>query len=62
MLLGCIADDFTGATDLANKLTRQGLHTVQYIGTPAQEARADGAVIALKSRSIAPGEAIRAVA
>ncbi len=58
MLLGCIADDFTGATDLANKLTRQGLHTLQYIGTPRQEAQADGAVIALKSRSIAADEAV----
>ena len=34
MLLGCIADDFTGATDLALMLSRNGLETVQTIGTP----------------------------
>ena len=34
MILGCIADDFTGATDLANTLTRRGMHTVQTIGIP----------------------------
>ncbi len=61
MLLGCIADDFTGATDLANKLTRQGLHCVQYNGIPAaggSEPEADGAVIALKTRSIPAAEAV----
>ena len=34
MLLGCIADDFTGATDLANNLVRNGMRTVQTIGVP----------------------------
>ena len=34
-LLGCIADDFTGATDLANMLVRGGMRTVQSIGVPA---------------------------
>ena len=33
-LLGCIADDFTGATDLANMLVRGGMRTVQTIGVP----------------------------
>ncbi len=33
--LGCIADDYTGASDLANTLTRQGLRTVQTIGVPS---------------------------
>jgi uncharacterized protein YgbK (DUF1537 family) len=33
-LLGCIADDFTGATDLANMLVRSGMRTVQTIGVP----------------------------
>ena len=28
-LLGCIADDFTGATDLANNLVRAGMRVVQ---------------------------------
>ena len=35
--LGCIADDFTGATDLANNLVRAGMRTVQTIGIPADE-------------------------
>ena len=34
-LLGCIADDFTGATDLANNLVRGGMRAVQTIGVPA---------------------------
>ena len=34
MLLGCIADDFTGATDLANMLVRAGMRDVQTIGVP----------------------------
>ena len=33
--LGCIADDFTGATDLANNLVRAGMRVVQTIGVPA---------------------------
>ena len=35
--LGCIADDYTGASDLANTLTRAGLRTVQTIGVPADD-------------------------
>ena len=35
LALGCIADDYTGASDLANTLTRCGLRTVQTIGVPA---------------------------
>ena len=42
MLLGCIADDFTGATDLANSLTRQGMPCIQYNGVPQAAATADG--------------------
>ena len=34
MLLGCIGDDFTGSTDLANMLVRGGMRTVQTIGVP----------------------------
>ena len=34
MKLGCIADDFTGGTDLANNLVRAGMRTVQVIGVP----------------------------
>jgi uncharacterized protein YgbK (DUF1537 family) len=61
MILGCIADDFTGATDLANTLTRRGMHTIQTIGVPrdaAPDADADAMVVALKSRTIAAEEAV----
>ncbi len=60
MLLGCIADDFTGATDLANMLVRGGMRTVQTIGIPTDslQAEADAVVISLKSRTIDPQEAI----
>ncbi|MFN4141375.1 3-oxo-tetronate kinase [Aestuariivirga sp.] len=59
MILGCIADDFTGATDLANTLTRRGMHTVQTIGIPKGGApEADAVVVALKSRTIPAAEAV----
>ena len=53
--LGCIADDYTGASDLANTLTRAGLRTVQTIGVPADDLampEVDAVVVSLKSRSI----------
>ena len=53
--LGCIADDYTGASDLANTLTRCGLRTVQTIGVPANQLalpEVDAVVVSLKSRSI----------
>jgi uncharacterized protein YgbK (DUF1537 family) len=58
--LGCIADDFTGATDLANNLVRAGMRVVQAIGVPAEgiEGDADAVVVALKTRTIAPTDAI----
>jgi len=60
MLLGCIADDFTGATDLANNLVRGGMRTLQTIGVPAGllTEDVDAVVVALKSRTIAAGEAV----
>ena len=60
ILLGCIADDFTGATDLANNLVRSGMRVVQTIGVPTEPitAEVDAVVVALKSRTIAPAEAI----
>jgi uncharacterized protein YgbK (DUF1537 family) len=60
MLLGCIADDFTGATDLANNLVRSGMRVVQTIGIPSEpiDTAADAVVVALKSRTIAPQDAI----
>jgi uncharacterized protein YgbK (DUF1537 family) len=61
-LLGCIADDFTGATDLANMLVRGGMRTVQSIGIPTAEMAdgldADAIVIALKSRTTPTAEAV----
>jgi uncharacterized protein YgbK (DUF1537 family) len=60
-LLGCIADDFTGASDLANTLARGGMSTVQFNGLPDDAAPAppwQAAVIALKSRSIPAPEAV----
>jgi 3-dehydrotetronate 4-kinase len=61
LILGCIADDYTGASDLANTLTRQGLRTIQTIGLPAPGLdlpEVDAMVIAFKSRSIPAEEAI----
>lgn len=60
MLLGCIADDFTGATDLANMLVRGGMRTIQTIGIPAAPLaeEVDAVVVALKSRTIPATEAV----
>jgi uncharacterized protein YgbK (DUF1537 family) len=60
MLLGCIADDFTGATDLANNLVRGGMRAVQTIGVPEEPLGedVDAVVVALKSRTIEPADAI----
>jgi uncharacterized protein YgbK (DUF1537 family) len=71
-LLGCIADDFTGATDLANMLVRGGMRTVQTIGVPSSSSsstgssskqaaaplEADALVVALKSRTIEAADAV----
>ena len=59
-LLGCIADDFTGATDLASTLVRGGMAVVQVIGVPdGPPPQADAVVVALKSRTAPVGEAVR---
>ncbi|WP_250520101.1 3-oxo-tetronate kinase [Caballeronia sp. NCTM1] len=59
-VLGCIADDFTGATDLASTLVRGGMRTIQTIGVPASAVLddVDALVVALKSRTIAADDAI----
>ena len=65
-ILGVIADDFTGATDIAGMLVKGGMRTIQTIGVPAPNGTESGAipddvdavVVALKTRSIAAGEAI----
>jgi len=58
--LGCIADDFTGATDLANNLVRSGMRVVQAIGVPTRprDVDVDAVVVALKTRTIAAAEAV----
>jgi uncharacterized protein YgbK (DUF1537 family) len=58
-VLGVIADDFTGATDVASMLVRAGLRTVQVIGVPQGEApAADAVVVALKSRTTPAADAV----
>ena len=58
--LGCIADDFTGATDLASMLARSGVNVSLRIGVPLStpENTAEIEVIALKTRSISASKAI----
>ena len=57
--LGCIADDFTGATDLANNLVRGGMRVVQTIGVPAAPVDGvDAVVVALKSRTAPVAQAV----
>lgn len=61
MILGCIADDLTGATDLSLMLSREGLRTIQITGVPNKKfdlTRIDAVVVALKSRTIAAVEAV----
>ncbi|MFH8484822.1 3-oxo-tetronate kinase [Streptomyces longisporoflavus] len=70
--LGCIADDFTGATDLANNLVRAGMRVIQLIGVPRDgaeqplhahsgaDSEADAVVIALKSRTTPASDAVAA--
>ncbi len=61
LALGCIADDYTGASDLANTLTRCGLRTVQTIGVPSVDLslpEVDAVVVSLKSRSIEASQAV----
>jgi uncharacterized protein YgbK (DUF1537 family) len=62
LLLGAVADDYTGASDLANTLSRNGLPTIQTIGVPRASfdaGDAEAVVVALKIRSV---EAPRAIA
>jgi uncharacterized protein YgbK (DUF1537 family) len=60
-ILGIIADDFTGATDIAGMLVKNGMRTIQTIGLPAQGTipdDVDAVVVALKTRSIPAKEAV----
>ena len=61
ILLGCIADDFTGATDLANTLVKNGIRATQLIGVPKKQTDfgdAEAVVVALKSRTALAAEAV----
>ena len=60
MLLGVIADDFTGASDIANTLARGGMATTQFLGVPSRGAErgCEAGVVALKTRSIAAADAV----
>jgi uncharacterized protein YgbK (DUF1537 family) len=68
LLFGAIADDFTGATDLANTLVKQGMRVTQVIGVPDENTdtgAAEAVIVALKSRTApvadAVGEALAAL-
>jgi len=62
VLLGCIADDFTGATDLAGTLSKSGMSVLQMLGVPDKDfsvpAHVNAIVVALKTRSVASDEAV----
>ncbi|MEM1075767.1 MAG: 3-oxo-tetronate kinase [Pseudomonadota bacterium] len=60
MKLGCIGDDFTGSSDLANTLAKQGMSVTQYSGIPSGKAATDveAGVVSLKSRSIPVEDAV----
>jgi uncharacterized protein YgbK (DUF1537 family) len=62
VLIGVIADDFTGASDIANTIAKGGLATSQYMGVPGSAAapEVEAGVVSLKSRSISAGEAVAA--
>ena len=60
-ILGVIADDFTGATDIAGMLVKGGMRTIQTIGVPAKGTipdDVDAVVVALKTRSIPAADAV----
>ncbi|MBB3311099.1 uncharacterized protein YgbK (DUF1537 family) [Rhizobium sp. BK196] len=58
MLLGAIADDFTGASDLANTLARGGMATMQFVGPGRGKVNCEAGVVALKTRSASVEDAV----
>ncbi|WP_142850399.1 3-oxo-tetronate kinase [Telmatospirillum sp. J64-1] len=60
MIIGCIGDDFTGSSDLANTLAKGGMRTVQFNGIPDAPAEADieAGVVALKTRTAPVEQAV----
>ncbi|MDW0116158.1 four-carbon acid sugar kinase family protein [Sporosarcina thermotolerans] len=63
MLIGCIADDFTGGSDIASFFAKGGLRTILYNGVPIENStpEVDVCVIALKTRTQNTKEAINIV-
>ncbi len=60
-VLGCIADDFTGAADLGNVLVREGMRVVLLVGVPPTTRaveHADAVVVALRSRTAPVQQAV----
>src|SRR5665213_1199638 len=59
-ILGCVADDLTGATDLCNNLVRAGMRVALTVDVPRSTGSLpdDAIVVALKSRTIPPIEAV----
>nr|WP_173933236.1 3-oxo-tetronate kinase [Chelativorans sp. Marseille-P2723] len=60
MLLGCIGDDFTGSSDLANTLAKGGMRTAQYCGLPTRPAHpsVEAGIVALKTRTVPANQAV----
>lgn len=62
-IFGCIADDYTGASDIASQLAEQGVRTVQLFGAPdtlaPQNLDAEAIIIGLKTRTVAPAAAVK---
>ncbi len=60
MRIGVVADDFTGASDIALTLAEGGMRTAQFIGVPDGPASAcvEAGVVALKSRTAPVAEAV----
>ncbi|WEJ08758.1 four-carbon acid sugar kinase family protein (plasmid) [Sinorhizobium sp. K101] len=60
LLIGCVADDFTGATDVAGIFAKSGMKTTVLIDVPNEELEvdADAIVVALKTRTIDPSDAV----
>ena len=61
MKIGVIADDFTGATDAASFIVKNGLSAVQFSGIPCQDISTfgDALIVSLKSRSSDPNDAVK---
>ncbi|MEL6702240.1 MAG: four-carbon acid sugar kinase family protein, partial [Pseudomonadota bacterium] len=58
MKLGVIADDFTGASDIALMLAEGGMPTRQFVGVPQGDAACEAGVVSLKCRTIPAAEAV----